>query len=174
MINDFNQEFLEIVEAVEKCLQSRELLVTYSRNGYPNNEKLTLEEISWKIGDITRERVRQIEQKALKKLNHPSIRTDILLKFTLCFEEMFRLFRKDIFNGYEDFLEPSFITFNEYTSIIGEDIFYKAIAIFLAITKNKARIRVSQEFKFVYNSSGVSETDAALTILGLYKNICPL
>ena len=46
MISDFNQEFLEIVETVEKCLQSRELLVTYNRNGYPNNEKLTLEEIS--------------------------------------------------------------------------------------------------------------------------------
>ncbi len=171
MISDFNQEFLEIVETVEKCLQSRELLVTYNRNGYPNNEKLTLEEISKKVGGVTRERVRQIEQKALKKLNHPSIRTDILLKFTLCFEEMFHLFRKNSFDGYEDFLEPSFITFPEYISIIDEDLFYKTIAIFLAITKNKARIRVSQEFRFVYNSNGVSETDAALTILGLYKNI---
>lgn len=174
MIKDFNQEFLGIVEAAENALQPRELLVIYKRNGYPNNKKLTLEEISKKIGGITRERVRQIEQKATKKLNHPSIRTNILLTFVLCFEELFRLFRKDGFNAYDDFFEPSFITFPECTSIINEDVFFKAVAIFLAITENKARIRVSQKFRFIYNSNGVNETDAALTILGLYKNVISL
>ena len=171
MNTDFNREFSDIVNDVEKLLSARELLVMFRRNGYPNNEILTLEEISKSVGGVTRERVRQIEQKALKKLNHPSFRTDFLLKFTICFEKIYPLFRKESFGEFDDFFEPSYITYSEFATLVDEDTFYKVVAIFLAVSKNKARIKISQDFRFVYNSNGVSETDAALSILGLYKNV---
>jgi len=171
MIKDFNQEFLNIINLAENNVSPRELKILYLRNGYSGNKKVTLEDIAAMLGGVTRERVRQIESSAIVKLNKPFVRNDIILKFVLCFEEMYHLFRKNNYEGYDDFYEPSYIRFNEYITIISEDVFYKAVAIYLAITDNKARIKVSQKFKFIYNSNGANETDAALMILGLYKNV---
>ena len=81
------------------------------------------------------------------------------------------MFRKESFGEFYDFFEPSYITYSEFATLVDEDTFYKVVAIFLAVSKNKARIKISQDFRFVYNSNGVSETDAALNILGLYKNV---
>lgn len=168
---DFNQELKNVVSVAEATLREKELFVVYSRNGYPNGKKMTLEAIAQSLDNITRERVRQIEKKAMDKLNRWMRKMDILLRFTICFEKMYQLFRKESFENYQDFFEPSYITFAEYTSIVDKDLFYKSLALFLAISNNEARIKVSQEFNFVYNSNGISENEAALAILGLNSDV---
>lgn len=170
-MNNSDNYLLDIVNDVEGFLAERELFVLYSRNGYPDNQFLTLDEIAKRVGGVTRERIRQIEAKAIKKLNTRSKRTNIILKFALYFEDKYNTFRNIDIDSFESFTEPSYITFSEYGSLCDKDVFHKALAIFLALTDNKSRIKASSRFEFVYNSKGISETDAALTILGLYKNI---
>ncbi|WMC17422.1 MAG: RNA polymerase sigma factor RpoD [Enterobacteriaceae bacterium Cmel21] len=60
-------------------LTARESKVLRMRFGINMNSNYTLEEIGKKL-DVTRERIRQIEAKAIKKLKHPS-RSDILSSF---------------------------------------------------------------------------------------------
>ena len=52
-------------------LTEREKNVLIYRTGFDGNDPMTLEEIGAKY-NLTRERIRQIENKALKKLRHPS------------------------------------------------------------------------------------------------------
>lgn len=58
-------------------LPSREAKVIKLRFGLEDGEAKTLEEVG-KIFNITRERIRQIEAKALKKLRHPSISSQLI------------------------------------------------------------------------------------------------
>jgi RNA polymerase primary sigma factor len=58
------------VQAALKALSDREAEIIRLRFGIDNNEPQTLEEVGKKF-NITRERVRQIEAAALKKLAHP-------------------------------------------------------------------------------------------------------
>ncbi|MBS3887410.1 MAG: sigma-70 family RNA polymerase sigma factor [Dethiobacter sp.] len=60
----------EIQEALS-ALSDRERHILYLRYGFIDDKEHTLEEISDVYG-VTRERVRQIEAKALRKLQHPS------------------------------------------------------------------------------------------------------
>ncbi|WMC20223.1 MAG: RNA polymerase sigma factor RpoD [Enterobacteriaceae bacterium PSpyr] len=60
-------------------LTARESKVLRMRFGINMKSDYTLEEVGRKF-DVTRERIRQIEAKALKKLRHPS-RSDILISF---------------------------------------------------------------------------------------------
>jgi RNA polymerase primary sigma factor len=60
-------------------LTPKEALVLQMRFGIGQNEELTLEEVGHGFS-VTRERVRQIEAKALRKLRHPS-RSSILKTF---------------------------------------------------------------------------------------------
>ena len=59
------------IEAVLKSLKLREAEVIKLRFGIGIKDKQTLEEIGERFG-VTRERVRQIEKSALRKLRHPS------------------------------------------------------------------------------------------------------
>lgn len=61
----------ESLEAVILTLREREQMVLRLRFGLDDNRVRTLEEVG-KEFSITRERVRQIEKKALRKLRHPS------------------------------------------------------------------------------------------------------
>lgn len=61
------------VEEVLSALSDREARVLKMRFGLNNNRPMTLEEVGQKFG-VTRERIRQIEAKALRKLRHPSRR----------------------------------------------------------------------------------------------------
>lgn len=56
---------------VKRCGDARHTEIIQRRYGLLNGEKETLEEIGESYG-ITRERVRQIQKKAIKKLQHPS------------------------------------------------------------------------------------------------------
>ena len=67
------------VDEVLKTLTTREERVIRLRFGIDDGYHRTLEEVG-KIFQVTRERVRQIEEKALKKLRHPS-RAAILQQF---------------------------------------------------------------------------------------------
>lgn len=63
----------ENIEEVLQALSDRESRVLKMRFGLNGNKMMTLEEVGKKFG-VTRERIRQIEAKALRKLKHPSRR----------------------------------------------------------------------------------------------------
>ena len=60
----------QLIEVL-KTLTPREEAVLKLRFGLEDGRPRTLEEVG-KVFDITRERIRQIEAKALRKLRHPS------------------------------------------------------------------------------------------------------
>lgn len=171
MSNTVELVFNDVIAKVEECLTDREIFVLYSRNGYPNGIELTLQEIANTLGGITRERVRQIENKCAKKLYNHIGRELIILNLTSCLENDFCKFRKTEFDDYPDFCEPWYITFDELLTEVNSDEMYKALAIFLCVTNNRARIKVSMKLGFIYNSKGIKELDVACEILGLSKKI---
>jgi RNA polymerase primary sigma factor len=61
----------EQLQNVLETLSPREAEVIRLRYGLYNGRPLTLEEVGQRF-NITRERIRQIEAKALRKLRHPS------------------------------------------------------------------------------------------------------
>ena len=68
-----------MLSVLKKCLTEREIKVIQLRFGLVSGRSYTLEEIGCLL-EVTRERVRQIEAKALRKLRHPS-RSRLLLDF---------------------------------------------------------------------------------------------
>ncbi len=67
-------EFSMLREQLHRAIQTlgeRERLILEMRHGIHNNAPQTLEQIGQRFG-VTRERIRQIEAKALRKLRHPS------------------------------------------------------------------------------------------------------
>jgi len=60
----------KLEELISSCLTPREQLVIRLRYGFDSGYQRTLEEVG-RILAVTRERVRQIEAKALKKMRHP-------------------------------------------------------------------------------------------------------
>ncbi|HEM56084.1 MAG TPA: sigma-70 family RNA polymerase sigma factor, partial [Thermodesulfobium narugense] len=66
------KELKEILEEALSTLNEKEELILRYRFGLEDEKEYTLEQIG-KILGITRERVRQIETKALRKLKHPNI-----------------------------------------------------------------------------------------------------
>ncbi len=66
-----HQLLKEQVEAVLDSLSGRERRVLQLRFGLEDGRARTLEEVG-KEFNVTRERIRQIEAKALRKLRHPS------------------------------------------------------------------------------------------------------
>ena len=68
-------ERAEVINKVLRGLNKQEEEVIRMRFGInPDQESFTLEETGEKLGGLSRERIRQIEKKALKKLGHPSLR----------------------------------------------------------------------------------------------------
>ena len=65
------EDMRKTIEHILNTLKERESAVLRRRFGFINGRERTLEEIGKEFG-ITRERVRQIEVKALRKLRHPS------------------------------------------------------------------------------------------------------
>ena len=72
----FKKEMVGVVGEVLGSLTPREAKILYVRFGIGLPQDYTLEEVGVMFG-VTRERVRQIESKALRKLRHPS-RSDVL------------------------------------------------------------------------------------------------
>ena len=66
----------DLIRVVLSELEPREQLIITLRYGLDSRVPMTLEEVG-KIFNITRERVRQIEQSALKKLRNPKINKPI-------------------------------------------------------------------------------------------------
>lgn len=77
--NATSQNLHEITRSVLSGLTEREAKVLRMRFGIDMNTDHTLEEVG-KQFDVTRERIRQIEAKALRKLRHPS-RAEMLRSF---------------------------------------------------------------------------------------------
>ena len=74
-----NQSLREATKGILESLTEREAKVLRMRFGIDMNTDHTLEEVG-KQFDVTRERIRQIEAKALRKLRHPS-RSETLKTF---------------------------------------------------------------------------------------------
>ncbi|TSC90256.1 MAG: RNA polymerase primary sigma factor [Microgenomates group bacterium Gr01-1014_5] len=73
-VDQASRELLkESLEEVFATLSDREAKVLRLRFGLNGNKPMTLEEVGKEFG-VTRERIRQIEAKALRKLKHPSRR----------------------------------------------------------------------------------------------------
>lgn len=73
-----------ITQAVEDRLKSftdRDRYIIVRRQGFGGMTKMTLEQIGKTLGGITRERVRQIEAKCLKKMRHPKFRNTLVVPF---------------------------------------------------------------------------------------------
>ncbi len=66
-----NRELRRILDEILDTLTPREKEIIRLRFGLEDNQPRTLEEVG-KIFNVTRERIRQIESKALRKLRHPS------------------------------------------------------------------------------------------------------
>ena len=84
---EFQHDLRQLIAEVLETLTNREALVLQCRFW----QDLTMEEVGIKL-HITRERVRQIEAKALRKLRHPS-RSYRLLPYSL-WSEWFKLFAR--------------------------------------------------------------------------------
>ena len=65
------QELRQTIREILNKLSERERTVLIDRYGLDGGEEKTLEQVGQKFG-VTRERVRQIEAKALRKLQHPT------------------------------------------------------------------------------------------------------
>ena len=61
----------ELLKAME-ILTEREQMILKLRFGFDDGRPRTLEEVG-KVYNVTRERIRQIEEKALRKLRHPTM-----------------------------------------------------------------------------------------------------
>lgn len=79
------KEMRRVVEEMLDTLTRREAKVLRMRYGIETGSDLTLEEVGVRF-DVTRERIRQIEAKALRKLKHPQ-RRDVLIQF-VCPEDI--------------------------------------------------------------------------------------
>ena len=92
------EESIDYVLAIDKILSTREYAVIF----YRFHDRLTLEETG-KIYDITRDRVRQIESKALRKLRSPKIYR--ILKYGVGWYRKFEEVRSDTYQSQnkEDF-----------------------------------------------------------------------
>ena len=66
-------ELRKLLNEILNKLTDKEKTVICMRNGYGYDHCFTLEEIGQKM-NVTRERIRQIEAKVLRKMNHPSIK----------------------------------------------------------------------------------------------------
>ena len=66
-----NKMLKEQVEEILNTLAPREAMVLILRYGLRDNRPRTLEEVG-KVFNVTRERIRQIEAKALRRLKHPN------------------------------------------------------------------------------------------------------
>ena len=88
MDSDFPEEYVfknllrEDLESVLDTLSPRERDVLHLRYGFDDGRMKTLEEIG-QIFNVTRERIRQIEAKALRKIRHPN-RNRILKEYVCC------------------------------------------------------------------------------------------
>ncbi len=71
-VDETNRELLrEQMRDILSSLSERERAVLALRFGLEDGESRTLEEVGQQFG-VTRERIRQIEAKALRKLRHPT------------------------------------------------------------------------------------------------------
>ena len=75
-----NAGLCEAVGQILAFVTEREADILKGRLGLENGESATLEQLGRKHG-VTRERIRQIQQKALRKLHHPSRRQNIWFAF---------------------------------------------------------------------------------------------
>lgn len=72
-----NESFNDSIKELLTSLDERERKIINLRFGLEDNKEQTLEEVG-KLFNLTRERIRQIEAKALRKLRHPSRRKKLI------------------------------------------------------------------------------------------------
>jgi hypothetical protein len=77
-----NRDILKLLHAVLDTLTPRQAKVLKLRFGIDVHTDYTLEEVG-QVFDLSRERIRQIEAKALKSLRHPSKSSDLRMAFDL-------------------------------------------------------------------------------------------
>ena len=94
-VNGENKQLISVLEEVLHTLTETEEAVMRLRCGLYGGKPLTLAEVEERLG-LTRERIRQVEAKAWRKLRHPS-RCKMLSKAgeIISFEEYIAQFSAD-------------------------------------------------------------------------------
>ncbi len=77
----YERDLKDVINATLMTLTEREQLILKHRFGLDNHEELSLSEIG-KMFNLTKERIRQIEKKAIRRLRHPS-RSRYLRKYLI-------------------------------------------------------------------------------------------
>ena len=164
MNEQLQKEFDSCYQAIKKVLDDREEYVLLCRNGFPNGNIKTLEEIGEELG-LTRERVRQIESdasKASSKLSRLTIYFQLLRLQDHLASKIYKVKDKD------EAIEKGnyYISFEQCLKLVPSFNFYRLIALATGF-----RTSITVNFKYKVIPLKKEFADEIIILDSLLKNV---